>query len=70
MPILHTLAQSLQCLFGPELETLGTQTGVSQRRRKFDAVTLLRTLVLTVLKHPQAKPADFQRTAAQQGVHV
>ena len=70
MEILRSLAQSLQRLFGPELEELGTRTGVIQRRRKFGAVTLLRMLVLTVLKHPHAKPADFRRTAAQLGVHV
>ena len=70
MEILRTLAQSLQQVFGPELEELGTRTGVIQRRRAFGAMTLLRTLVLTVLKHPQAHPADFQRTAAQVGVQV
>ncbi len=70
MDSLRTLARSLQRLFGPELEELGTRTGVIQRRRKFGAMTLLRTLVLTVLKHPQATPADFKRTAAQVGVHV
>jgi len=68
--ILRTLAQSLQRIFGPELEELGIRTGVIQRRRAFGAMTLLRTLVLTVLKHPQAKPADFKRTAAQVGVQV
>src|SRR5437868_10891287 len=70
MEILRTLARSLQLLLGPELEALGARTQVIQRRRKFGAMTLLRTLVLTVLKHPQAKPADFQRTAAQLGVYV
>ncbi|MFI5461321.1 MAG: IS4 family transposase [Isosphaerales bacterium] len=70
MEILRTLAHNLQRVFGPELEALGDRTGVIQRRRKFGAMTLLRTLVLTVLKHPRAQPADFQRTAAQVGVHV
>ena len=70
MEILRTVAHSLQHLFGPELKELAAGTNVIERKRKFDAVTLLRTLVLTVLKHPQAKPTDFQTTAAQLGVHV
>jgi hypothetical protein len=52
------------------LEVLAAKTGVIQRRREFDAITLLRTVVLTVLKHPDPRPADFRRTAAQLGVHV
>ena len=32
--------------------------------------SLLRMLVLTLLKNPQAKTADFQSTAAQLGLHV
>lgn len=70
MTTLRTAAHSLQRLFGSELEALGTSTKVIVRRREFDAATLLRTLVLTVLKHPQAKPADFKMTADQLGVHV
>jgi hypothetical protein len=70
MEILRTVAHSLQHLFGPELKELAARTKVIERKREFDAVTLLRTLVLTVLKHPQAKPTDFQTTAAQLGVHV
>jgi hypothetical protein len=70
MEILRTVACSLQRLFGSDLEEIGIRTGVIQRRRKFDAITLLRTLVLTVLKNPQPKPADFKKTADQLGVHV
>lgn len=70
MEILRTVAHSLQCLFGSEVEELAIGSGVIRRKRKFDAGTLLRTLVLTVLKHPQANPSDFKKTSAQLGVHV
>lgn len=70
MEIMRTVAHSLQRLFGPELEELAAATHVIERKRKFDAITWLRTLVLSVLKHPRAKPTDFQTTAAQLGVHV
>ena len=45
-------------------------TGVIQRRRKFTAVSLLRMLVLTLLRKPDAKATDFQSTAAQLGLDV
>jgi hypothetical protein len=70
MDILATVAQRLQQLFGPDLEDLATRTRLIRRRRKFDAVTLLRTLVLTALKRPDPRPADFKRTADQLGVHA
>lgn len=70
MEILRTAAQRLQLLFGPELDDLAESAGLIQRRRKFDAVILLRTLVLTVLKKPDPRPSDFQRMAAQFGVHA
>jgi Transposase DDE domain len=70
MEILRTAAQHLQWLFGPGLDDLAKSTGLIQRRRKFDAVILLRTLVLTVLKKPDPRPGDFKRTAAQFGVHA
>lgn len=70
MKILHTAAQTLQQLCGADLEDLAAGTGVIQRKRKFGAITLLRTLVFTALKHREPKPADFQRTALQFGVDV
>jgi hypothetical protein len=70
MEILRSLAQSLQHDFGPELHKLADVADLIQRKRKFDAVTLLRTLVMTVLKHPQPTPGDFKKTADQLGVHV
>lgn len=70
MEILRTAAERLQLLFGPELDDLAKSAGLIQRRRKFDAVILLRTLVLTVLKKPDPRPSDFKRMAAQFGVHT
>ena len=55
---------------GTEAEELGRATGVIQRRRKFTAVSLLRMLVLTLLRKPDAKATDFQSTAAQLGLDV
>jgi hypothetical protein len=70
MDILDTNAQTLQQLCGSDLDDLAAGTGVIQRKRKFGAITLLRTLIFTVLKHRVPKPADFQRTALQFGVAV
>jgi hypothetical protein len=70
MEILCTVAQRLQQLFGSELDEVAIRTGLIQRRRKFDAVTLLRTLTLTVLKKPDPRPGDFKKTADQFGVHA
>src|SRR4051812_24951931 len=70
MTSMRTAAQALQQLCGADPEELAPQTGVIQRRRKFDAISLLRTLVFTALKHPVPKPADYKRTACQCGVDV
>jgi hypothetical protein len=70
MGILRTEAETLQQLCGSDLEDLAAITGVITRKRKFSAITLLRTLVFTVLKHRVPKPADFKRTALQFGVEV
>ena len=48
----------------------GRATGVIQRRRKFTAVSLLRMLVLTLLRKPDAKATDFQSTAPQLGLDI
>lgn len=70
MEILRTAARTLQRIFGSELNAMTATTKVIKRKRKFDAVTLLRTLVITALKHRVPKPADFKRTALQFGVDV
>ena len=70
MEILLTDARTLQQLCGSDLDDLAASTGVIKRKRKFGAITLLRTLVFTALKHRVPKPADFKRTALQFGVDV
>lgn len=70
MDIMRTAADALQRLFGPEAEAMAAGTGVIRRRRELDAITLLRTIVWAVLKHPRPRPADFKRTAGQFGVDV
>src|SRR5208283_1018820 len=70
MEIVGKVAATIQNVLGPEAEELGRATGVNQRRRKFTAVSLLRMLVLTLLRKPDAKATDFQSTAAQLGLDV
>jgi DDE family transposase len=70
MEIMRTAARALQQLCGSDLEELAPETGVIQRKRKFDAISLLRTLVFTALKQRVPKPADSKRTACQCGVDV
>src|SRR5208337_25566 len=50
MEIVGKVAATIQNVLGPEAEELGRATGVIQRRRKFTAVSLLRMLVLTLLR--------------------
>jgi hypothetical protein len=61
---------TLQRVFGTSLDGLGRQTGVIRRLRKFSGATLVKTLVLTLMKSPNAKPVDYAATAARLGVFV
>ncbi len=70
MEIVEKAAATMQQILGSQAEELGRTTGVIQRQRKFTAVSLLRMLVLTLLRKPAAKPTDFQTTAAQLGLEV
>lgn len=63
-------SQAVQQILGPDHEELGRTTGLIQRLRKFSAVSLLRMIVLTLLKKPDPKPDDYRATAAQLGVDV
>jgi hypothetical protein len=68
--IIDQVARILQTALGGSLDQIGRQTGVIQRQRKFSGATLLKTIVLTLLKSPNAKPDQFVTTAAQLGVVV
>jgi len=60
----------MERVLGPMIEELAEQRGVIQRRRKFCGQSLLRMIVLTLLKKPEATFADMALTAAQLGVDV
>jgi hypothetical protein len=70
MSIIGRVASALQSALGPVLDDLGRQTGVIQRQRKFTGASLLKTVVLTVMKSPDATTDRFVATAAQVGVTV
>src|SRR5919112_4771446 len=70
MSIIGQVASSLQTALGAALDTIGRRTGVIRRQRKFSGASLLKTVVLTVLKSPNATTDDFVATAAQLGVTV
>jgi len=70
MSILVTVAHVLHTALGAAMDRIGRQSGVIQRQRKFSGSTLLKTLVLTFLKFPNARPDQFATTAAQLGVPV
>jgi hypothetical protein len=70
MCIIGTVAATLQSALGTSLDALGRQTGVIQRKRKFSGASLFQTIVLTLLKKPNADSDDFAATAAQLGVPV
>ena len=70
MDIIRTVGHHLQTLLGPSLDQLGRQTGVIQRHRKFSGMSLLKTLVLTLLKPPKADAHQYAATAAKLGVVV
>jgi hypothetical protein len=70
MRIIVQVASSLQTALGAALDQLGRRTGVIPRQRKFTGASLLKTMVLTLLKSPGAKTDAFVATAAQLGVTV
>ena len=73
MEIVGKVAATIQNVLGPEAEELGRATGVIQLCSKVHSlVSLLRMLVLTLLRKPDAKATDFQTSslAAQLGLDV
>jgi hypothetical protein len=70
MAIISKTASLLQSALGPTLDLIGRQTGLIQRQRKFSGASLLKMVVLTVMKSPNATTDDFVATAAQLGVMV
>ena len=70
MNIIRSVALAMQTALGSELDTIGRDTGVIQRQRKFSGATLFQTIVLTFMKSRRAAPNEFVATAAQIGVRV
>lgn len=64
------LAGALQTVLGSALDDIGRRTGVIKRQRRFSGSSLLKTIVLTLLKSPEPTLDDFATTAAQLGVIV
>lgn len=70
MSTIPQVAETLQSVFGSEIEEIGHRTGLIQRFRKFTAVLLLKMLVFTLLKSPRPKNKDSVSTAAQLGLTI
>ena len=70
MDILRTVASTLQEQLGHHLDPLARQCGLVRRERKFTGQSLLRMLVLTLLRKPDASWGDFFVTAIDEGLEV
>jgi hypothetical protein len=70
MCLVRSLAERLQQVLGPSLDQLGRDTRLIRRERKFTGSTLLKTIVLTVMKDPSATPLGYVLTASRLGVPV
>jgi Transposase DDE domain len=70
MSTIPQAAETLQSVFGSEIEEIGHRTGLIQRFRKFTAVLLLKMLVFTLLKSPRPKKKNYVSTAAQLGLTI
>jgi hypothetical protein len=70
MDIVTTVVNALQTLLGDSLDALARACGVVRRQRKFTGQSLLRMLVLTLLRKPDADCWDFLVTATDLGLDV
>jgi hypothetical protein len=70
MSTIPQVAETLQSVFGLEIEEIGHSTGLIQRARKFTALLLLKMLVFTLLLNPRAKKKDYVSTAGQLGLPI
>ena len=70
MPIVATVGDALQRLFGELAQTAASEAGVIQRLRKFTPLSLARTFVLGFVRHPQASDEQLAQMAAQCGAEV
>jgi hypothetical protein len=70
MNIIRSVGETLQRVLGTSLDDLAIQTRAIRRVRKFTGTTLAKTLVMTLMKTPEAKPSDYVATATRFGVFV
>ncbi len=70
MGILAKVGNALQHLFGEIAQTAAQQSGVIQRTRKFNPVSLARTFVLGFLQDPTASDEQLAQMAVQCGAAV
>jgi hypothetical protein len=70
MDVIRMVTTALQEQLGAGLDDLARHCGVVRRQRKFTGQSLLRVLVLTLLRQPDATTTDFLATAATLGLDV
>ncbi len=70
MGILAKVGGALQRLFGEIAQTAAQESGVIQRTRKFNPVSLARTFVLGFLQNPRASDEKLAQMAVQCGAAV
>lgn len=70
MGILAKVGGALQRLFGEIAQTAAEESGVIQRTRKFNPVSLARTFVLGFLQNPRASDEKLAQMAVQCGAAV
>lgn len=70
MRIIDRAAVAIQEVFGKCAQAAGKTSGVIQRKRKFDAISLAQTFVLGFLQKPEASDEDLAQMAALLGVMV
>ena len=70
MSMVAKVVSVMETVLGPMVEEFAEKRRVIKRKRKFRGQSLLRMIVLTLLKKPEATFEDLALTAAQLGVHV
>ncbi len=70
MEMIARLARVVETLLGTYAEEVAQETAVVQRRRKFTAATLARTMVLGFLSKPDASDEELAQVAGLCGVEV
>ena len=70
MSMVAKVVSTMEKILGRKANVLAQKHGVIKRKRKFRGKSLLRMIVLTLLKKPDANFQDMALTAAQLGVPV